>query len=189
MANSDFLNDAARWGAIVGLLLALSSAVEQNMVFSGRLGLILLVLVEYLMVAGLHFLLLFLATRRRSRLADAREGFSFGSGYGFVLTVSAFAGLILGLGNYIYIHLVTGYGAYVDRLSETVAGLVAASGTPLSETMLQVVDQIRETPAPSIFATVLGGVWSSVLFGLLFGLIIAGVHTRAPQPFDSQSND
>lgn len=189
MANSDFLNDAARCGAVVGLLLALSSAVELNMAFSGNVVLVLLVLLEYFAVVALHFYLLYAATRRRALRCDAAEGFSFGSGYGFVLTASAFAGVILGVGNYVHIHLVMGYGTYIDRLSETMANLIGMSGSPLTEPFVQMIDQLREAPAPSIFATVLGGVWSSVLFGLIFGLIVAGTLARAPQPFDSQSND
>ena len=199
MAKSDFLNDAARCGAIVGLLLVLSSTFELKLVLgfsnggepspSILLARALLILLEYFVAAALHFYLLYAAARRLSLRSTAAEGFSFGRGYGFALTASAFAGVILGAGNYVYIHLLLGYGEYIDRLSDTVVRLIGVSGTPLAETMLEVVDRIRETPAPSIFSTVLGGVWSSVLFGLIFGLIIAGVLARAPQPFDSQSND
>ena len=37
--------------------------------------------------------------------------------------------------------------------------------------------------------TVWGGVWSSLLFGGIFGLIIAGVIARAPKPFDNGGNE
>ncbi len=189
MKNTDFLNDAARCGAIVGVLLALSGVVELSLMFSGRFGLMVLLLLEYVGVVALHFYLLYAAVRRRSRLCEPAEGFSFGRGYGFVLTASAFAGLILGVVNYVHIHLVMGYDTYVERLSELIARLMSMNGAAISGPFMQLIDQIRETPEPSILATVLGGVWSSVLFGLLFGLIIAGVLARAPQPFDSQDND
>jgi len=189
MKNTDFLNDAARCGAIVGVLLALSAVVELSLMFSGRFGLMLLLLLEYVGVVALHFYLLYAAARKRSLLCEPAEGFSFGRGYAFVLTASAFAGLILGVGNYVHIHLIMGYDTYVERLSELIARLMSMNGAAIPEPFLQLIDQVRETPAPSILATVLGGVWSSVLFGLVFGLIVAGVLARAPQPFDSQHND
>ena len=34
-----------------------------------------------------------------------------------------------------------------------------------------------------------GGVWSCLLFGVVFGLIIAGVIARAPKPFGKDSNE
>ena len=51
------------------------------------------------------------------------------------------------------------------------------------------VEQLRNTPEPSLFSTILGGIWSSVFFGLFFGLIVAGMTARAPQPFAGNDNE
>ena len=53
----------------------------------------------------------------------------------------------------------------------------------------QIVNELQNSPAPSMLKTVWGGVWSCLLFGVVFGLIIAGVIARAPKPFGKDSNE
>ena len=187
MKNS-FWNDAARCGAYVGLLLAVSSVLETGMALSGKLGLYAVIIFEWLAAVALHFYLLFRFTRRRSALYTAEEGFSFGQGYGYVLSASLLAGLILGVVNYIFVHLILGYEHYIGRVSDTMTRLVSMSGGQnASVTML--VQQLQNTPEPSLFATIWSGIWSSLLFGAVFGLIVAGVSSRAPQLFSDSNSD
>ena len=123
-----FWSDAARYGAYVGLLLAASSVLETGVLFSGKIGLYAIIMIEWLAVAVLHFYLLLRFTRRRSALAAAADGFSFGEGYGYVLSMSLPAGLLLGVVNYIFLHLVLGYGNYVDKIGDIFARLAGKSG-------------------------------------------------------------
>ncbi|MDE6445915.1 MAG: DUF4199 domain-containing protein [Alistipes sp.] len=183
-----FWSDAARGGAYVGLLLAASSVVETGLVLSGKLGLYVLLLVEWLAVVALHFYLLYRFARRRSALYGAADGFTFGQGYGYVISMSLPAGLILGVANYIFLHLVLGYGNYVEKISDIVVRF-SSMGGGMNAPVKTLVEQLRNTPEPSLFSTILGGVWSSVLFAAFFGLIVAGLLARSPQPFADNDNE
>lgn len=188
MKNS-FWSDAARCGAYVGLLLAASSVVENSLMLSGKMGLYALLIVEWLAVVALHFYLLLRFTRRRSALYTVDEGFTFGQGYGYAVSLSLLAGVILGAVNYIFVHLVLGYERYVEKIAEVVSQFAAMGGSKSAAPMMTVIEQLQNTPEPSLLATIWSGVWSSLLFGAIFGLIVAGVSARAPKPFgDNDAN-
>ena len=72
----------------------------------------------------------------------------------------------------------TGLFAQMGGASGSVEGMLS-----------QIVNGLQNSPAPSILKTLWGGVWSSLLFGGIFGLIIAGVISRAPKPFDTEVNE
>ena len=193
MEKTNFWNDAAKYGAIVGAVLALSMVLETRMILSGSMKLYALLTIEWIAVVILHYYLLHRFTQNRSKLCSVEEGFTFGQGYGYILAMSAFSGIIVGGVQYIYLHLIMGYANYTTQLAEAMTDMVSMSGggVPASmESMLaQSLDQIQNAPAPSVIATVWGGIWVSLLFGAIFGLIIAGVLSRAPKPFDTQAGE
>lgn len=190
MEKNNFWNDAARCGAIIGCILALSGVLENLMLLSGSAKFYILLVFEFIAVVVLHYYLLHRFTRNRSMLYTTDEGFSFGQGYGFLLTVSGFSGIIVGGVQAIYLHLIVGYSNYVDRYLASLTDVMAQSGganASMESVFSQLVDQMRAAPVPSVISTVWGGIWSNLLFGALFGLIIAGVLARAPRPFDAQN--
>ena len=191
MDKNNFWNEAAKCGAVIGLILAVSSVLENSVFFTSGTGFLYLMLLEFFAVAAVHYLL-HRYTRRRSQLYTADEGFSFGQGYGFLLAVSGFAGIIVGVVQAVYLHLIVGYANYIDHYVSWMTGLFSRMGGASSsmEGMLsQIVNELQNSPAPSMLKTVWGGVWSSLLFGGIFGLIIAGVIARAPKPFDNGGNE
>lgn len=186
MENSLFWKQALRGGAIVGVLLAVSFMLETRMMLRGSFGLYAL---EWFVAVGLHYYLLHRFTRSYSAPFPAEEGFRFGRGYGFVLSMSVVGGIIVGLVQYLYLHLFIGYEHYTGQITDALTRMLARSGgVPASmESMLaQTMKQIENAPEPSFLSTVWAGTFSSLLFGLVFGLIIAGVLSRAPRPFDQQ---
>ncbi len=192
MEKNNFWNEAAKCGAVIGLVLAVSSVLENSIFFTSGTGFLYLMLLEFFAVAALHYYLLHRYTRRRSQLYTADEGFTFGQGYGFLLAVSGFAGIIVGVVQAVYLHLIVGYSAYIDHYVSWMTGLFTQMGGASGsvEGMLsQIVNELQNSPAPSILKTLWGGVWSSLLFGGIFGLIIAGVISRAPKPFDTEVNE
>lgn len=188
MERKTFWNEAARWGVIVGVLLSASFVAENSMTTSGRLGFYYLMMLEWVAVVVLHFWLLLRFVRNRSASYGADEGFTFGQGYGCVMAVSAFAGVIVGVVQAVYLHLIVGYSNYVERTIEAMTNLISKSGSQMPasvEGMLaQSFEQLRTAPVPSVLQSVWGGLFSTLLFGAVFGLIIAAVTTRAPRPFD-----
>ena len=188
MEKNSFWNNAARQGAILGAVLAVSSVLENMMMLSGRLARYALLTVEAIAVIVLHYYLLHRYTRQRAALFTSEEGFTFGQGYGYLLIVSGFAGVIVGVVQYLYLHVTGGYGNHVDRVVETMTEMLAASGgmtAAMEPLMAQTLGQLQSAPEPTVLATVWSGIFSSLLFGALFGLIIAGVQARAPRPFDN----
>lgn len=192
MEKNSFWNNAARQGAILGAVLAASSVLENMMMLSGRLALYALLTVEAIAVIVLHYYLLHRYTRQRAALYTTEEGFTFGQGYGYLLAVSGFAGVIVGIVQYLYLHVIVGYGNYVDRVVETMTEMLAASGgmtAAMEPLMNQTLVQLQSAPEPTVLSTVWSGIFSSLLFGAFFGLIIAGVQARAPRPFDDGQNE
>lgn len=192
METNSFWNSAARQGAVLGAVLAASSVLENLIMISGRIGLYMLLTVEMIAVVVLHYYLLHRYTRQRAALYTAGEGFTFGQGYGYLLAVSGFAGVIVGIVQYIYLHLIVGYANYVDHVVASVTETLAASGgmsASMEPLLNQMIAQMQSAPEPTVLATVWSGIFSSLLFGAFFGLIIAGVQTRSPRPFDDGQNE
>ena len=118
----------------------------------------------------------------------AEEGFSFGQGYAYILSVSTVAGLIVDIVQYLYLHFFIGYANYTERTTAALSDFIGRNGgVPANmESMLsQMFDQIQNTPEPSFLRTLWAVTFVSILFGAVFGLIIAGVLSRAPKPFDT----
>lgn len=189
MKKENFWNDAARWGAAVGSLLIFSFILEHRLAIGERFG---LYVVEWLLAVAAHYWLLHRAARRRSALYTAEEGFSFGQGYGFLLAVSGFAGFLSGVAQHVYVHFVVGYTAYFEGLMEMgrrQLAQIGASSPSMESAMSEFFAQLTSLPEPSILSTIWGGIFSSCFFALLFGVIIAGVLSRAPQLFDTRSDE
>ena len=186
MGKTNFWNDAAKYGAAVGLLLAVSTVVENSIVLSGRLGLYVLLTVEWIAAVVLHYYLLHRYTRQRAMQRAEAVGFSFGEAYGFIVAMSAFGGIISGAVQYIYVYGIIGYGRYVERTADALYAVMARNGnvSPSMENLLsQTVAQMHQSPEPSVFSAVGGGMLTSVLFGLVFGLFIASTVARPAKPF------
>lgn len=128
MDKNNFWNEAAKCGAVIGLILAVSSVLENNVFFTSGTGFLYLMLLEFFVVAAVHYYLLHRYTRRRSQLYTADEGFSFGQGYGFLLAVSGFAGIIVGVVQAVYLHLIVGYANYIDHYVSWMTGLFSRMG-------------------------------------------------------------
>ncbi len=188
MERNSFWNDAARCGAVIGGLLGVSYLLETAIQLSGNMMLYVLLVLEFFGVVALHYYLLHRYTRCRSMLYSADEGFTFGQGYGFLLTISGFAGIILGCVQAVYLHLIVGYSAFVERTLAALSEILSRNGgmnASVEPFFSQLVAELQSAAAPSVVQTVLGGIWSSLFFGLVFGLIIAGVLSRQPKPFDT----
>ena len=106
--------------------------------------------------------------------------------------ISAVAGAIVGAVQAVVLHLIVGYDRYVERMVDSITELInSQGGLPASMEGLfaQSLAQLQAAEAPSIVATWWGGMWQSLLFGALFGLVIAGVTSRKSRPFASQDNE
>lgn len=192
MEKPNFWAETLRHGALLGVLLALSSLLEYKMQLSGSVTTYTFFVFEWVAVIVAHYYLLHRFTRARAGLYSAEEGFSFSTGYSYLLALSAVAGFFVGLAQVVYLHLFLGYTNYVERLCDSILSVLTQGGNvPASmETLIyQTIEQLRVAPEPSLLATMWGGLFTCLLFGGFFGLIIAGVLTRAPRPFENMDSN
>lgn len=146
MEKTNFWKDVAKYGAIIGALLAVSFMLETRLQISASFG---LYAIEWIAVVVLHYYLLHRFTRRYSMMYTAEEGFSFGQGYAYILSVSTVAGLIVDIVQYLYLHFFIGYANYTERTTAALSDFIGRNGgVPANmESMLsQMFDQIQNTP-------------------------------------------
>ena len=191
MEQKRFWSVAASEGGGIGLILAASMFFETYASLSGSVGLMGLMLVEWIAVVVLHYWLLNRYTKQYAAQFSAEEGFPFFRGYGYVLVLSLFAGVILGLAQALYLHGVMGYGAYIEQYASALKELLASSpaSSQMEPMLKQMFAQLEAAPVPSVLQTAWNGVTGSILFGGLFGLIIAGVRSRRPELFTPKSEE
>jgi len=186
MNDKNFWNDASKYGAMLGLLMLASQIVETMCIMSGKMGLIALYGVEWLVVTAAYVVLLWYVTRRRAKLYSEEEGFTFWQAWSFVITTALFAGIIVGLGAYLYLHFAVGYSRYIDGTVATMTAALDMAGnipSSLAAVYEQMFDQIQSAPEPSLLSTVINSATNYILGGGIVGLIIAATVKRRSDVF------
>ena len=187
MNKSQFWNETAKKGAVLGALLALSAIFEMWVSISGKHAMLWPMTIEWIAVVVLHYYLLHRYTKQYSLGFSDEEGFTFWQGYGYQMILSAFAGVIVGVVQAVMLHGVIGYSNYIERVMNSTQQIIASSGAPMTATtqsmLAQAFEQVQQTQEPSVLSTAWGSMVNALLFAALFGLIIAGVTARAPRLF------
>ncbi len=184
----NFWNDVASKGAILGVLMLASHIFEQVMMLNGNMTKLGLVSAEMFVVFGIFVYLLFRFTKKHSLQYSAEEGFSFGQAFGYVLTLSLFTSIIVGLGSYIFRHFIIGYAEYINGIINMYTNVLSAAQIPaqMVGTYEQMLDQVASQPEPGILSTISSSVWSYILIGSFAGLIIAAIVKREPNIFGDE---
>lgn len=188
--NKEFWNDVALKGAILGVIMLASHIFEQAMMLNGSSVQMAIVGGETLAVCIIYISMLYRFTKRYSQQFSAEEGFSFGKGFNYVLTLSLFTSIIVGLGGYIFTHFVIGYKEYTDGIVALYENLLSTTQIPaqMVGTYEQMLERIAEQPEPSILTTISSSIWSYIFGGAIVGLIIAGIVKREPNIFGDEQN-
>lgn len=188
--NKEFWNDIAAKGAIVGALMLVSHIFEQMAVIAGSVTWLVLTLPEQLLAAVLYIYLLYrFAKRASAKYFQPEIGFSYGLAVEYVVCICFFAGILVGLGDYIYVHNIVGYDNYVEQLTENIHSMLAYARVPSTfiETYDDMLDNLAKLPEPGIWNTISATIARYGMTGLFIGLIIAAIVKRNPDPFDSGS--
>ena len=187
MNKSQFWNETAKKGAVLGVLLAASAIFELWVSISGKNAMVWPMTIEWIAVVVLHYYLLHRYTKQYSLNFPEEVGFTFWQGYGYQMILSAFAGVIVGVVQAVMLHGVIGYSNYIDRVIDSTQQIIASSGAPMNSSMqtmlMQSFEQIEQAQVSSVLSTAWGSMVNVLLFSALFGLIIAGVAARAPRLF------
>ncbi|MBO5894947.1 MAG: DUF4199 domain-containing protein [Alistipes sp.] len=188
MINREYWHDVLRSGAILGLVMALSSIFERYLLLASNLTLgtaTMLYLGEAVVACVVFIWLIVRFTRRRRDAGDPRFGFNYSTALSYILLISMLAGVIVGVAGTIFTSAI-GYDAYIagniSRLEEAKT-LYEGLGVGANDLVLfdEMVHRIRTAPQPTMLQNVLASFSNYILFGGIPGLIIAGVLSRNPQ--------
>ena len=194
MRQNLYLNSLLSKGAILGLIMLCSHIFEQcAIVYGGTIAWYSAMGFEMLAMAAIFVWLLYRFTKEYSlAVLEAQSGvkmFSYGQGFSFAVSVSALAGVIVGLGRYIMHSIVIGHKAYVDAIVKSMHSLLSSnpSSAALMSSYEPMLKQLQTQSEPSIFATIFSTVWSYMLWGVIVGLIIAAIIKVEPKLFDENN--
>lgn len=184
-----FWNDVASKGAILGVLMLVSHIFEQMMILNGTMTRVGIVGIEALVVFVIYVYLLYRFAKGHSLRYIPEEGFPYGKAFGYVVAISLFASVIVGLGSYISTHFIIGYNDYIDGVVNMYTNILSESPMPaqMAGVYEQTLEKIQEQPEPSIFATISSAIWNYLLLGGFAGLIIAAIVKREPNIFGNEN--
>lgn len=196
MKQNLFLNRVMSYGAILGFVMLASHIFEQcAIVYGGTMGWYSVMGLEYLAAMVVYIWMLYRFTKSYSlevmeQQADVKM-FGFGSGLGFAVSVSALAGVIVGLGRYILHSLIIGHTEYNSAVISSLQSVLKSNPetAAMMGTYNQMFAQMSAQPEPTILQTVVSSIWSYAIWALIVGLIIAAVVKREPDIFDTPKSE
>ena len=181
MRKQTFWNEASRAGAIIGGIEVLGALLAPQLAKMGGLSFLLSVV---LLTA--FIVLNYLFTKRRALLYGGEEGYTYGNGLRFMLTVALFTGVLCGAYEIVARNWI--YPAYYRELSDTM--LVTVAQTKLyTSAQLAEMKQMYQTMLFSPLWVVLASILGQVIKALFFGLFIAAFTKREPEIFSSNDSE
>ena len=171
MEKKNLWNDAAKYGAIMGMVSILFGVIA-NFVQGWWLSLLSL---------AVFITLLFLFTRRRVRLyGDGPTGYGYGQCLKYIFLMILFAGILDGAYQIVAVNWL--FAAHYDEVLNTTIATLASSGLYTDEQLDLVIGMTRNlmhSPLYLVFSSVLG----AVIKGVFFGLIVSAYAKRDPNMF------
>ena len=193
MKQSIFLNDMFTKGAILGAVMLASNILETSMMYYGAsLKWVLISLVEILAVMVIYCWLLFRITKKHADLVlrerSEMSHFTYFNALNYVVDISMLAGVIAGLGSYLFRHYIIGFENYIETYVKLVQDIVSQSEVPASMigTYEQMFKSIESQSEPSILSAIFSSVSNYLIAGTLVGLIVAAKTKRDPK---NENND
>ena len=193
MKQSIFLNDMFTKGAIHGAVMLASNILETSMMYYGAsLKWVLISLVEILAVMVIYCWLLFRFTKKHADLVlrerSEMSHFTYFNALNYVVDISMLAGVIAGLGSYLFRHYIIGFENYIETYVKLVQDIVSQSEVPASMigAYEQMFKSIESQSEPSILSAIFSSVSNYLIAGTLVGLIVAAKTKRDPK---NENND
>ena len=195
MKPSIFLNDILTKGAIIGALVLVANIAEISIIYYGG--------IKYMMISGLlaislfgvYCYLMYRFTKNYASLVLSERKeipyFTYGNGLAYAVSISMLAGVVIALGEYVFLHHIIGYENYINFYVKLLQDVLSQAQLPASMagTYDEMFKAIQSQEEPSLFATVLSGVWSYLVVGTIVGLVVAAFTRRAPQIFDNKEEE
>lgn len=177
MEKKNLWNDAAKYGAIMGLV-AIAFNVAAIYVKSGYLTFLSL---------AVFITLIFLFTRRRvAEYGSGPNGYSYGQCLKFIFFMMLFAGILEGA-----YQIVATHWLFADKYKEaldTSFALIGNMGIYTDDQLEMATDLARRMMYSPIWL-ICSGVIGSVIKGVFFGLIVSAFTRRDPDVFAGGDDD
>ena len=194
MKPSNFLNDIFTKGAILGVVMLASNVIETSMMYYGAtLSWVLATSIEILVVMALYCWLIFRFTKRHAELVVRERSempyFTYFNGLNYAIDISMLAGVVVGLGSYMFRHYVIGFENYIAGYVKLVQDIVSQSEVPASMigTYEQMFKSIESQSEPSLISSIFSSVTNYLIAGTLVGLVVAAKTKREPKIFDEKN--
>lgn len=198
MSNNCFWNETLKLGAILGALMSISTMLESYVIYYSAIPLVrasMIYLAEWLVVVIAYVWLMYRFTKSYSnRYFDEGAGFSFSQGFGFVITLSLFVAIMVGVTTTLF-YSVMGFDGFIDGYIARIDELVAYMGAnniamnSVAEDVELLRDNIRALQQPSMLSNILAAINNYVLSGLIIGLTIAAILRRKPVIVERNENE
>ena len=192
MNPSNLRNDMLTKGAIIGGVMLAASIAETSLMYYGGISLAMAAGLVVIVSFALYCYLVYRFTKNYANLVlEARKEmpyFTYGNGLAYIILISMLAGIITSLGGYIFLHQIVGYEEYMEANVKLIQDALTMAQLPASMagTYNAMIEGIKSQPAPSLFSTILSGVWSYLMLGTIVGLVVAAFTKRKPVIFGEQ---
>lgn len=192
--------DVLRAAAIIGVAMSVSHIFEQYMLLFSGMSLVtasIVIFVEGLVTAVLFVWSMFYFTRRISRVwndnVEVTGGivvqipFTYGRAVSYVLLISMFVGLLVGVVNTIFVDVMgddvyrAAQIAYFEQIAEVFNAYASMSGgdnLASSDVMTQQIEMWESMERPSMFANILSYMTSYMFYGGVTALVVAALARR-----------
>lgn len=194
MKQNIFWNSVMVNSAILGVVMLASHVFEQCAVVYGKsMGWLSFMGFEMLVSIVLFVWLLYRFAKKYSEQVMQSQSikmFSYGSAFGYIFIVSAFSGIIVGLGRYILHNIIIGHKAYTEGMITTMQSVLKANPetAAMMDSYNQLFAQLAVQPEPTIINTVVSAIWGYMFWGVVVGLIVAAFVKKEPAIFDNQQS-
>ena len=176
-------NDILTKGAILGAVMLLSHIAELSMIYYGHsLFWTIFSFFEWLLVVALYIILVYFFTRSFANkviaLRKEEPYFTYKNGLSYIVMISMLAGVIVGIGDYVYMHCVIGYENYITANIALAHETFQTTGTAMPDIIREMLLILQDQPEPSIIETLIGCLWNYMIAGTFVGAIVAIVTQR-----------
>lgn len=189
MNKTNFWNDAARYGAVIGgvqVLFQLAHILVTQLIGIENVaakGSLLLVVLNVAGIALFIFLLMKFTRRRAVACADAETGYSYGRCLGFILAMMLFAGILVAAWEILSRNVL-----FVDYNKRLLAEALKAVASMKSVTAAYGGDVLQMTRQSffSPLAILTTSVFGMVIQGGFFGLFVSMAAKQEPNIFQNK---
>lgn len=191
MDRSVLRNELFAKATIIGCVMLAFDVAKLSLICYGGISWALLLLIILPVSLAVCGYLSYRSTRRYAGLIVSMRKqapfFTYGEGLLYVTNLSMLAGVIVGLGEYLYMHYVIGYENFISayiKLFEDAASLVKLPANELAmlrEQLAETFAEMQKMEEPTLLSNIIGAVWSYLILGTVVGLVVAAFTKRRPQ--------